>query len=639
MKHTVHLLLCMLVFIMPYRLCAQNIVVNPDFESYNNCPTTNSNIAYTPTYIDFPSVWHWSNPLKQASPDYFNTCAPVATGSGIPQNTFGHQLARSGQGYAGIIAWEGKYQNGNLVSQYSEYLETKLSQTMKQGERYCVSFYVNQAVSTSLPFNFVAINEIGIHFATAQVSVSTGYTLNLSYDIVNPSSNYLSDTSKWVKVSGIYSAKGGEEWLVLGRFDNGNAPGQRLVYPATADPNYSYRSYLYIDDVSVVKLGVKDTLTATFDSSYCDKAMLPMTLKSRGSDGTYQWSTGASDDRILVTQPGTYTCIANANCQTYIDTFIVKYNPLQDLNLPAQLINCTDSSVTIKTDFKYEDYIWSTGDTTDSITVNKTGVYALTVTNKCGISHTDSVHVYIQPPTPTPGVVTDTTVCQLIEDVKIAVQGQNLMWYTHSNSFIGSPLQPPIVTKELGDYHLFVTQTIGKCESEKVPVNIKVKYTPHEELQDMEKMCVGAARIIGKNIDGLEYKWTSGQINCCITPKYDGRYIVSMKNECGTYRDTVNVAFSPCDDCIAIPNAFTPNNDGRNDKFAPIIKCPVSDFILRVYNRWGEVVYESNDVNKGWSGSYKGILVDLGSYVYRLEYRSNNTNQVKTASGTVLVLY
>ena len=69
---------------------------------------------------------------------------------------------------------------------------------------------------------------------------------------------------------------------------------------------------------------------------------------------------------------------------------------------------------------------------------------------------------------------------------------------------------------------------------------------------------------------------------------------------------------------VFIPNAFTPNNDGEND-VVYVRGKNVAEMVLKIYNRWGELVFETTDQTKGWDGTYKGKLVDPGVFVYYLD--------------------
>jgi len=73
---------------------------------------------------------------------------------------------------------------------------------------------------------------------------------------------------------------------------------------------------------------------------------------------------------------------------------------------------------------------------------------------------------------------------------------------------------------------------------------------------------------------------------------------------------------------IPIPNAFTPNNDGLNDTFKPFYSN-VSEYKMYIFNKLGEKVFESNDINIGWDGYFKGKIIQ-DSYVYKIEFNKDN---------------
>ena len=77
---------------------------------------------------------------------------------------------------------------------------------------------------------------------------------------------------------------------------------------------------------------------------------------------------------------------------------------------------------------------------------------------------------------------------------------------------------------------------------------------------------------------------------------------------------------------MATPDAFTPNGDNSNDTFK-ILAISVKEFKLTIYNRWGGLLFESNDVNNGWDGTYKGQPQPEGTYLYffTLTYLNNKT--------------
>ena len=93
--------------------------------------------------------------------------------------------------------------------------------------------------------------------------------------------------------------------------------------------------------------------------------------------------------------------------------------------------------------------------------------------------------------------------------------------------------------------------------------------------------------------------------------------------------DSVIITVEYCNTYIKAPQAFTPNGDGTNDHFTVYGKY-ISDYHIRIYNRWGEEVYSSNDINelndlsRGWDGTYKGKLQDVGTFVYYIQAKDLN---------------
>jgi gliding motility-associated-like protein len=87
---------------------------------------------------------------------------------------------------------------------------------------------------------------------------------------------------------------------------------------------------------------------------------------------------------------------------------------------------------------------------------------------------------------------------------------------------------------------------------------------------------------------------------------------------------------------IEISEAFSPNGDGINDVIGPIIKGPVQIVSYKIFNRWGQVIYQGEGVNAKWDGKFKGEDQPQGSYVYTLEYKMNG--QIKTKVGGITLI-
>ncbi|WP_222164798.1 T9SS type B sorting domain-containing protein [Edaphocola aurantiacus] len=102
---------------------------------------------------------------------------------------------------------------------------------------------------------------------------------------------------------------------------------------------------------------------------------------------------------------------------------------------------------------------------------------------------------------------------------------------------------------------------------------------------------------------------------------------------------TIPIQVRPYDPKIILPNAFTPNGDGRNDVFMPQLSIDRAYTFLEfnVYNRWGQILYSTSNVNAGWDGSSKGVLQQQGVYYYTIKVRLLN-NDVRSFSGELTLL-
>lgn len=113
---------------------------------------------------------------------------------------------------------------------------------------------------------------------------------------------------------------------------------------------------------------------------------------------------------------------------------------------------------------------------------------------------------------------------------------------------------------------------------------------------------------------------------------------VTDTNNCRTY-DSIYITLQDCESSIYIPNAFTPNGDNTNDGYRIYGNCIQLNQLL-IFNRWGEKVWETKDMEKEWNGYYKGALQPSGVYVYWLSYNQMTTknNVGKEVKGSITLI-
>ena len=88
---------------------------------------------------------------------------------------------------------------------------------------------------------------------------------------------------------------------------------------------------------------------------------------------------------------------------------------------------------------------------------------------------------------------------------------------------------------------------------------------------------------------------------------------------------------------LFVPNAFSPNENGRNETFKPAELSAVNQFEMRIYNRWGQLIYFTDNTQNAWDGTYMGQPVPEGVYIYSI-YAKFITGNIVSKSGNVHVL-
>lgn len=221
-----HLLLTF--FLLPLTCLAQNLVPNPSFEEYSECPDE--------PFSQFFLLEDWTNPTS-SSPDYFNSCVTdnVPDGFGVPTNFFGFQEARTGNAYVGIRTMQ--------ETDVREYIQIELFNELVANQAYSVTFFVSNSENSQY-----ASNDMGAYFSPQEVSQSSESNLPHLPQVANdPIQNELDSQSEWIEVTQTYVAAGGEKFVVIGNF---NTDAQTDT--VHSNQNWTQiRSYHYIDDVSV----------------------------------------------------------------------------------------------------------------------------------------------------------------------------------------------------------------------------------------------------------------------------------------------------------------------------------------------------------------------------------------------------
>jgi outer membrane protein OmpA-like peptidoglycan-associated protein len=221
------------------RRTEQNLVPNPSFERNSGCPKFNESISKV-------VAWYRSHTF---SADYFHSCVPPnqRMSLGVPVNMFGYQEPRTGEAYAGI-------------SFCGEALTVKLIRPLIKDSIYKVEFFVNLADSSDVGTRYLGMyisNREPRYRLDNKNNLISEFILNHPPQIRNPRDRYLTDTENWTSINGIYTAKGGEEFIAIGGFYAYNDSLVQIIRPARLmKKNYrgweEHVGYYYVDDVSII---------------------------------------------------------------------------------------------------------------------------------------------------------------------------------------------------------------------------------------------------------------------------------------------------------------------------------------------------------------------------------------------------
>ncbi len=132
----------------------------------------------------------------------------------------------------------------------------------------------------------------------------------------------------------------------------------------------------------------------------------------------------------------------------------------------------------------------------------------------------------------------------------------------------------------------------------------------------------------------LSYVWQDGSTLDHYIVKKPGLYSVTVNNTCGSAKKEVLMSEKSCD--ISFPNAFTPNNDGKNDFFKILTSYTLQDYHLSVYNRWGQKIFETTNPAHGWRGDYQGKVQQSGTFTWYCRFRQSGVDS--KMKGTVVLI-
>jgi gliding motility-associated-like protein len=431
-------------------------------------------------------------------------------------------------------------------------------------------------------------------------------------------------------------------------------PGISTTYIVTGTTNGC-------SDTAVVMLKVlsKPNVNAGNDTAICIGASA--TLQASGTQ-QYTWSPATGLSCTNCTNPianptvtTVYTLTGrDTNECTNVDMVTVTVHQLPSISAGNDIELCNGDEARLNATGGLT-YVWSPGtdlsctkcpDPLASPVNNIT--YTVTGTDAFGCVNADDINITVKKKLPI-DPVKGGEICRGDSIRLNATGGDTYLWIPDahlSNTTIGDPMAYPTGTIE---YKVVIKQ--GTCFADTASVLIKVNELPIVDAGPDQTVVNGSIirlNAVGSNI--AKYEWTPGDSLSCAdcstpvaTPLRSTMYTVTVYSDAGCKSADSVTVFVGCDqNHLFVANTFTPNGDGLNDRFYPQGTGITHVERLRVYNRWGQLMFDGqnlplNDPAYGWDGKYKNELLNPDVFVYILNAQCESGNPIEIKGDISLI--
>ncbi len=302
-----------------------------------------------------------------------------------------------------------------------------------------------------------------------------------------------------------------------------STPGLYWLYQYNKCDTLNDTIEVIFDDPLSVNLGL--------DTTFCEPGLVFYNLRDLSADSIV-WSTGSRTAGLPITQSGTYWAKAYNACGVFSDTVQITVKKLPRPKL-VDTAFCDGTSVVLNANQGNipATYLWNTGATTPSITVNQQGFYYVDISNDCAIIR-DSAFVRKDAIIPPINIGRDTIFCAGTLQLDAGfLDGAKYRWQD------GSRNQTFTVTTS-GKYYVTVSNS---CNSVTDTINVLITGPPRLILGSETRFCFGSTFTLNAQNPGSAYLWSTGATSQSIAIDSGGIYYVLITNPCGQLTDTVNV--------------------------------------------------------------------------------------------------
>lgn len=497
--------------------------------------------------------------------------------------------------------------------------------------------------------------------ATQSVTLTEPSALTISNTFTNPSCNTISDGTINITVSG-----GTLPYAF--NWNSGMAATEDLsgLLSGTYSVTVTDTNGCAISDTITLTPIVTVTAQAGNDTTFCDLGTLTLDASASTNGVNFNWFQvpaipAGSGTTLTVTPPsGTtsyYVAVDNGSGCADSDTVTVTSNPLPIANAGNDTLICQAGPITLDAagstnavSYQWFDMTNTLIGSTSAVSITPTGTanYYVIVDNGVGCTDTDTVNVILNP-LPLADAGNDTTYCSsnpvsIMLDASGSTNAVNVEWFQVGNPVALSSTNTVNVIPSFGttSYYIVVDNGSGCSATDTITVN--ANQIPVANAGTDITIIATANTIIGGNPtgpSGSTFLWNplpgldnSTVANPTAAPLTTTTYTVTVTTSQGCIdTDEIIVTVIPK---IIIPDGISPNADGDNDEWVIDGIELFPNCNVEVYNRWGELLFQSPGYKEKWKGTFKGKELPVGTYYYIIDLKDPLFPDVYTGPITIL---
>lgn len=330
-------------------------------------------------------------------------------------------------------------------------------------------------------------------------------------------------------------------------------------------------------------------------------------LEPRNFDQAVNWQDFSLSESHLVRNNGQYHCSLDYGC-VIGDTLMVQFGPRPQLDLGNDTTLCDGDTIVLSNKTHESIYIWQDSSTSTSYAVTHPGTYSIHVARD-GCAGKASINITGKDRFPIV-LGNDTSICSS-DKFELTPRGIPSLWQDGSLKTSYLVTEPGIYTARSKEGECFTMDSIL----------VDIIPTPVLRLPHYTLICLGSEVEIDVSVcNETRFAWGDGFKSLQRSITEEGNYTLTLIRDKCEATGSIYVSVMDCLPVVEMPNIFSPNDDGLNDEFLPINTENVLTAQINIFNRWGELIYSGDLLNKGWDGKQTDRNVATGSYFYVLNY-------------------